>query len=221
MQLKWSRCAEDEECSAYAVLRNRVKPAKHSKRELRTSIGEDMQAVSRDAEAWNQNSSGIRECSARNVVLDLNYHESAASVDAHAKKCKLRTEAESARAETVAQRTSFAEMRRISELEELMTCSCQSSSKLDQAKHISSSLQVESGRETGRSIFEQGGRAFLAFSTPDHNFKKAREMINNLITRLEEEEASDAEHKVWCDTKLATYIQTRKEKTAPGPPRQD
>ena len=87
-----------------------------------------------------------------------------------------------------------------------MTCSCQSSSKLDQAKHISSSLQVESGRETGRSIFEQGGCAFLARSTPDHNFKKVREMINNLITRLEEEASSEAEHKVSWDTELATYL---------------
>ena len=53
------------------------------------------------------------EFSARNIVLDLNYHESTALVDAHARRCKLRTEAESARA--VAQRTSFAEMRPISE----------------------------------------------------------------------------------------------------------
>ena len=55
------------------------------------------------------------EFSARNIVLELNYHESTALVDAHARRCKLRTEAESARAETVAQRTSFAEMRPISE----------------------------------------------------------------------------------------------------------
>ena len=107
-------------------------------------------------EAWNRQES---EFSARNVVLDLNSPESAALVDAHAKRCKLRTEAESARAETVAQRTSFADLedsksRLISELEELMTCSCQSGSKLDQAKHVSSSLRVESGRETGRSILE-------------------------------------------------------------------
>ena len=102
---------------------------------------------------------------------------------AHAKRCKLHTEAESARAETVAQRTSFAEMRRISEPEELMTCSCQSSSKIDQAKHISSSLQLESGRETGRSILG------------DRLFRKLREMINNLTTRLEEEASSEAEHK--------------------------
>ena len=84
-----------------------------------------------------------------NIVLELNYHENAALVDAHAKKCKFSTKAESAHKETVAQRTSFAEMRRIPELEELMTCSCQSDTKFDQA-----SLQVES--ETGRSVLEQG-----------------------------------------------------------------
>ena len=44
-------------------------------------------------------------------MLDLNIHESAALIDAHAKKCELHTEAESAHAVTVAQRTSFAEMR--------------------------------------------------------------------------------------------------------------
>ena len=99
-------------------------------------------------------------------MLDLNYHENAALVDAHAKKCKFRTEAESAHEETVAQRTSFAEMRRISDLEELMTCSCQSGTKFDQA-----SLQVESGHETGRSVLEQGGCAFPACSTPDHKSK--------------------------------------------------
>ena len=97
-------------------------------------------------------------------MLDLNYHENAALVDAHAKKCKFRTEAESAHEETVAQRTSFAEMRRIPELEELMTCSCQSGTKFDQA-----SLQVEN--ETGRSVLEQVECAFPAYSTPDHKSK--------------------------------------------------
>ena len=73
-----------------------------------------------------------------NIVLDLNYHENTALVDAHAKKCKFCTEAESAHEETVAQRTSFAEMRRISDLEELVTCSYKSGTKFDQA-----SLQVK------------------------------------------------------------------------------
>ena len=68
-------------------------------------------------------------------MLDLNYHENAALVDAHARRCKLRTEAESARAKAVAKRTGFvdleeSESRLVPELEELMTCSCQSSSKV-------------------------------------------------------------------------------------------
>ena len=69
-------------------------------------------------------------------MIDLNYHENAALVDAHEKKCKFRTEAESAHEETVAQRTSFAEMRRISELFELRTCSYKSGTKFDQAKPV-------------------------------------------------------------------------------------
>ena len=47
-----------------------------------------------------------------------------------------------------------------------MTCSYQSGTKFDQA-----SLQVESGHETGRSVLEQGGCAFPAYSTPDHKSK--------------------------------------------------
>ena len=70
-------------------------------------------------------------------MLDLNYHESTALVDAHA-LCKLRTEAESVRAEAVAQRTSFVDLeesksRLIPELEELIMCSCQSGTKFNQA----------------------------------------------------------------------------------------
>ena len=134
--MKSSRYAEEEKCSAYDTLTNRVKPAKHSKREVLASIREDMRTVSRNTEhlrfrletthteTWNRE----YELSARNVVLDLNYHESTALVDAHSKRCKLRTEAESARAEAVAQMTSFADLeesksRLISELEESMTCS--------------------------------------------------------------------------------------------------
>ena len=97
-------------------------------------------------------------------MLDLNYHESTALVDAHARRCKLRTEAESARAEAVAQRTSFVDLeesksRLIPELKELITCSCQSDTKFDQ-----SSLQVVS--ETGRSVLEQGSALFPRVPLP-------------------------------------------------------
>ena len=48
MQLKLSRYTGDDERSAHAVLRNRVKPAKHSERKVLTSTDEDMQPISRD-----------------------------------------------------------------------------------------------------------------------------------------------------------------------------
>ena len=103
MQLKSSRCAEEDEHSAYADLRNRVETSQASKREMLTSIGEDTRAVSRNTELlrfllamthtedWNQVPD---EFLTRNVVLDLNYNESAALIDAHVKRCKLRNEAD-------------------------------------------------------------------------------------------------------------------------------
>ena len=38
-------------------------------------------------------------------------------------------------------------------------------------------------------------------------------MIKDLIVRLMEEAADEAEHKGWCDTELGTNEQIRKEKT--------
>ena len=328
IKLKSSRCAEEDEHSACADLRNRVnlvESSQASRREVLTSIGEDMRAVSRNTEllrfllamthteVWNQN-----EFPAKNVVLDLNYNESAALTYTHVKRCKLRIEADivatqssidwSTRSATGATSpvkdqghynscwmysttegiestvfkaqgkmveistqqiiscnttdggcngsdlltafkyvmdtscidsidcidsdsdyTGIEQWRRYggsgyyygyyygseqkyleelkfrftSELEELMTCSYQFGTKFDQAKRILSSLQIESGRETGRSVPEQGRCAFPARTTPDHksnSFNKEREMINNLITHLKEEASEDAEHKGLCDT---------------------
>ena len=103
MQLKSSRYAEKGEYTTYADLRNRVETAQASKREVLTSIGEDIRAVSRNTELlrfllatthtedWNQIPD---EFLTRNVILDLNYNESAALTYAHVKRCKLRKEAD-------------------------------------------------------------------------------------------------------------------------------
>merc|ERR1719161_118004 len=44
-------------------------------------------------------------------------------------------------------------------------------------------------------------------------FAKVKKMIEDLITRLEEEAAEEADHKAWCDTELGTNKQTRDEKS--------
>ena len=56
---------------------------------------------------------------------------------------------------------------------------------------------IESGRETGGDQYlSREWCAFPARTTPDQSFKKVREMINNLITRLKEDTFSEDEHKV-------------------------
>merc|ERR1719161_3537954 len=44
-------------------------------------------------------------------------------------------------------------------------------------------------------------------------FKKVKKMIQDMITKLEEEAAAEGEHKAWCDEQLSTNEPTRKEKT--------
>lgn len=52
----------------------------------------------------------------------------------------------------------------------------------------------------------------LATKAETDPFVKVRDMISNLITHLMEEAASEAGHKGWCDTELATNAQSREEK---------
>merc|ERR1719267_277710 len=53
----------------------------------------------------------------------------------------------------------------------------------------------------------------LAVRVADDPFAKVKKMIKDLIVKLMEEAAEEAEHKGWCDTELSTNEQTRKEKT--------
>merc|ERR1719163_1623528 len=56
--------------------------------------------------------------------------------------------------------------------------------------------------------------AALAVRVSDDPFVKVKKMIKDMIVKLTEEAAEEAEHKAWCDTELSTNEQTRKEKTS-------
>jgi len=54
----------------------------------------------------------------------------------------------------------------------------------------------------------------IAARADNDPFEKVRKMIKDLIVRLMEEANEESEHKGWCDTELATNLQTRNSKTA-------
>jgi len=56
--------------------------------------------------------------------------------------------------------------------------------------------------------------ALIATKAGEDPFIKVKQMIKDLIVKLMEEAAEEAEHKAWCDTELSSNEQTRKEKTA-------
>ena len=92
MQLKSSRYAEKDEYTAYADWRNRVETSQASKKEVLTSIGEDIRAV---LEKYRVLAISTGNDKHRNPIRqDLNYNESAALTYAHVKRCKLRNEAD-------------------------------------------------------------------------------------------------------------------------------
>jgi hypothetical protein len=68
-------------------------------------------------------------------------------------------------------------------------------------------LEAQAGKLNSRVL------AALALRAAADPFVKVRKMIKDLIVRLTEEAAGEAEHKGWCDTELGTNEQIRKEKT--------
>jgi len=101
------------------------------------------------------------------------------------------------------------------------------------SKHLPTMLQTKAAslaqlRSDGRSPSQNRVAEYLRVKGKELNsrilstlavrvdadpFVKVRKMIKDLITRLQEEAAEEAEHKGWCDTELSTNEQTRKEKT--------
>lgn len=64
-------------------------------------------------------------------------------------------------------------------------------------KHAADFLQQAGTRLNSRVLLA------IAARVADGPFTKVKQMINDLITRLEEEAAAEAEHKGWCDKELS------------------
>jgi prefoldin subunit 5 len=70
-------------------------------------------------------------------------------------------------------------------------------------------LKAQAGKLNSRVLLAIASRVASAADP----FVKVRKLIKDLIVRLMEEAADEAEHKGWCDTELGTNEQIRKEKT--------
>merc|ERR1719487_666888 len=75
-------------------------------------------------------------------------------------------------------------------------------------KRVEGFLQQQAQKAGSRLL------AALAVRVSEDPFIKVKQMIKDLIVKLMEEAAEEAEHKAWCDTELSSNEQTRKEKTA-------
>merc|ERR1719247_1487834 len=75
-------------------------------------------------------------------------------------------------------------------------------------KRAAAFLQQQAQQSSSRVL------AALAVRVSDDPFVKVKKMIKDMIVKLTEEAAEEAEHKAWCDDELSTNEQTRKEKTA-------
>jgi chromosome segregation ATPase len=74
-------------------------------------------------------------------------------------------------------------------------------------QRVVSYLKAQAAKTNSRLI------AALALRVAEDPFKKVKKMIKDLIVKLMEEAAEEAEHKAFCDTELSTNEQTRKEKS--------
>jgi len=92
-----------------------------------------------------------------------------------------------------------------SSLVQLRTESAQRESRAQVAKY----LQTQ-GHKLGSRVLAAIASRVAAGADP---FVKVRKLIKDLIVRLMEEAANEAEQKGWCDTELGTNEQVRKEKT--------
>jgi len=72
-----------------------------------------------------------------------------------------------------------------------------------------SSLLAGRAKDTGSQLL-----AAVANRAEEDPFEKVRQMITDLLARLEEEANDEANHKEWCDGELATNEKTRKETSA-------
>jgi len=82
-----------------------------------------------------------------------------------------------------------------------------SSSHGAQQEQASEFLKIQATQLDSRMLSE------IAAHAASDPFEKVKKMIKDLIVKLMEEAAAEAEQKGWCDTELSTNKQTRKEKT--------